>query len=142
MSLMPQPSFSPDHIHPILVNFTAALLPASMASDVAGRIFKKPSLHHAAWWMLLYAAAITPFTALAGLLWKKSVASGVDPAILMTHQRLGIALGCLFIVMAVWRWSIYSRNQSPGMTYISFGILVVVALIYQGTLGGVMAFGP
>ncbi len=36
-------------------------------------ILRKTTFHHAAWWMLCFAAAITPFTAAAGFLWKKSV---------------------------------------------------------------------
>ena len=54
---LPFPTFTPDHLHPILVNFTSALMPASIASDAAGRIFRKASLHSAAWWMLIYATA-------------------------------------------------------------------------------------
>jgi len=57
---LPFPDFTPDHLHPILVNFTSALVPASVASDSAGRIFRKPTLHSAAWWTLIYATAITP----------------------------------------------------------------------------------
>jgi uncharacterized membrane protein len=34
MSVLPLPSFRPEHVHPILVNFTASLLPASFISDV------------------------------------------------------------------------------------------------------------
>ena len=138
---LPLPSFSPEHIHPILVNFTAALVPASVGSDFAGRIFKKQSLHDAAWWMVLYACIITPFTAVAGLVWKKSVEAGLPPSTLMTHQWLGIALACLFIVMAVWRGRIYSHKHAPGLLYLAFALIVVLALIYQGTLGGKMVFG-
>lgn len=56
----------PVPLHPILVNFTAALVPASLLSDVLGRVLKRDTLLHAGWWMLLYAAAVTPLTALAG----------------------------------------------------------------------------
>src|SRR4051794_18926567 len=116
---------SPSHIHPILVNFTAALVPASIASDILGRLSKKNSLHDAAWWMLLYAAAITPFTALAGLLWKPSVAEMLPKHMLMTHQWLGISLATLFIVLALWRRSMYSRRTEPTVAYLGFAILVL-----------------
>lgn len=141
MSLLPMPSFSLDHLHPILVNFTAALLPASVGSDVLGRITRRPSLHDAAWWMLLFAACITPLTALSGLWWKRSVGSGLPPDLLLTHQWLGISAALLFIVLAVWRWRIYKRKAAPGAAYFFCGLLLVVALVYQGTLGGQMLFG-
>jgi len=91
---IPLPSFAPEHIHPILVNFTAALVPASFGSDVLGKIVRKPSLHAAGFWMLIYAAAITPFTAIAGYIWKRSVASALSPVQIAVHQWLGISLAC------------------------------------------------
>ena len=133
---------SPSHIHPILVNFTAALVPASIGSDLLGRLLKKNSLHDAAWWMLLYAAAITPFTAVAGLLWKPSVEEMLPKRMLMTHQWLGISLATLFIILALWRWSLYSRKTVPTYAYLGFAILVLAGLMYQGDLGGTMLLGP
>jgi uncharacterized membrane protein len=133
---------SPSHIHPILVNFTAALIPASIASDVLGRLLKKQSLHDAAWWMLLYAAAITPFTAVAGLLWKPSVAEMLPREMLLTHQWLGISLATLFIILALWRRAFYARQAGPTTGYLVFGLLVLAGLMYQGNLGGTMLLGP
>lgn len=138
---IPAPSFSPDHIHPILVNFTAALLPVSFGSDVLGRVFRKQSLHHAAWWTLLYATAITPFTAIAGWLWKRSVGAALPADAILTHQWLGISLAVAFVILAFWRWSRYSRDEAPGAPYLVFALIVVLALVYQGTLGGGMVFG-
>lgn len=140
--LIPAPSFSPDHIHPILVNFTAALLPVSIGSDILGRSFRKQSLQDAAWWTLLYATAITPFTAIAGWLWKRSVVAGLPAETIFTHQWLGISLAVAFVILAIWRWSIYSRREPPGAAYLVVALIVVLALIYQGTLGGAMVFGP
>jgi uncharacterized membrane protein len=50
--------------HPILVNFTVALVPVSVAGDAAARLRRDESMRHAAWWTLLCSAAITPVTAL------------------------------------------------------------------------------
>jgi uncharacterized membrane protein len=138
---IPLPSFAPEHIHPILVNFTAALVPASLGSDVLGKIFRKTSLHAAAFWMLIYAAAITPFTAIAGYVWKRSVASALPADQTMMHQWLGISLAVLFLALGAWRWRLHSRNLVPGVSYFVFCVVVVLALVYQGTLGGQMAFG-
>jgi hypothetical protein len=33
-------------VHPILVNFTAALIPVSVVSDILGRILAKETLRH------------------------------------------------------------------------------------------------
>ncbi len=139
---IPAPSFSPEHIHPILVNFTAALLPASFGSDILGRIFRRESLHNAAWWMLIYAACITPLTAIAGALWKKALDEAALPhSVIVTHQWLGISLAVAFLGLAIWRWKIYSLNAAPGLRYLLFTFVVVLVLAYQGSLGGHMVLG-
>jgi uncharacterized membrane protein len=138
---IPLPSVAPEHIHPILVNFTAALVPASFGSDVLGKIVRRQSLHAAGFWMLIYAAAITPFTAIAGLIWKRSVASALPPEQIAMHQWLGISLAVLFLVAGAWRWKLHARDITPGFAYLGFCLLLVVALMYQGALGGQMAFG-
>ncbi len=74
-----RPPRSPQELHPILVNFTAALLPLALFSDLLGLWLKRPSLHNAAAWMVLYAAIITPLTGAAGWWWK-SQSAGDAPA--------------------------------------------------------------
>jgi uncharacterized membrane protein len=140
-SLKWEPPTGPEQIHPILVNFTAALLPLALLSDVLGRIFKRQTLHHAAFWIIVFEACITPFTAAAGWWWKRT--AGVDlPAKLITvHQWLGTAAALIFIGLALWRWSIHKRDIPPTLAYLACALVGVVALIYQGSLGGAMVFG-
>lgn len=64
-------------LHPVLVNFTAALVPVSVFSDFAGRVIKNESLRNAAWWTLFYATVITPFTAITGWLFWMADDNGV-----------------------------------------------------------------
>ena len=135
------PPRSPEQFHPILVNFTAALLPLALLSDVLGLIFRRQSLHNAAWWLVLYAAVITPFTAAAGWWWKHSAGSALPAKLITVHQWLGTAAAVLFIILAVWRWSIYKRGVPPGLAYLFCALIAVLALVYQGSLGGMMVFG-
>src|SRR5215467_14682707 len=111
------PSLSAQEIHPILVNFTAALIPASLASDMLGKTLRKQSLTHAAWWMLVYAAAITPFTVLAGWYWKRSVEAMLPPGTITVHQWLGTSLAVLFLALAGWRFGIHRKNRAPTVSY-------------------------
>jgi plastocyanin/uncharacterized membrane protein len=135
------PPRSPQELHPILVNFTAALLPLAFLSDLLGRWSKRASLHNAAAWMTLYAAIITPLTGLAGWWWKSKIAGALPANIIAVHQWLGTSLVVIFIVLAVWRWRIYKQNAVPGIGYLFFAAISVLALIYQGSLGGLMVFG-
>ncbi len=131
----------PPPLHPILVNFTAALLPASLVSDVLGRLLRRQSLTAAGWWMLLYAALITPFTALAGWFWLRQM-SGMDMPPMTIHKWLGTALAAMFLALTFWRWRIQRRAEgAPSGLYLVCAAIVVGALTLQGHLGGKMSFG-
>lgn len=130
------------HIHPILVNFTAALVPISFLCDVLGRARRNQSLTNAGWWTILFAACITPLTGIAGLMWKQSVADMAPADLLRVHQWLGITLAVVLIVLAVWRSRYHSRALAPAVGYLVVAFIAVVALVYQGSLGGAMLFGP
>lgn len=135
MSIPPLPP-----VHPILVNFTAALVPAAFISDVLGRLLRRPSLNTAAWWMLLYAAIITPLTVIAGWVWLRQIGS-VDLREMTIHKWLGTGLAIVFFLIVWWRWRYYRREQPPGWSYLLCLGLVVAALTVQGHLGGLVTFG-
>lgn len=136
-----RPPRSPQELHPILVNFTAALLPLALVSDLLGLWLKRSSLHSAAAWMVLYTAIITPLTGAAGWWWKVKSAGTLPPELIAVHQWLGTSLAVVFIVLAVWRWRLYRRNAVPTLAYLVFAFVAVLALVYQGSLGGAMVFG-
>ena len=132
-----------DHIHPVLVHFSTALVPASVASDVLGKYLGRRSLTTAAWWMVLYGAVATPVTALAGWMWSRQFPASASEHMpgLSMHMWLGFSLIFLFGALALWRSKTFSISQIPGNAYLVFGALVVAALMYQGFLGGQMTIG-
>jgi uncharacterized membrane protein len=132
---------SPHELHPILVNFTAALLPLALLSDLLGLWLRRPSMHHAAFWMVLYEAIITPLTGLAGWWWKAQIASALPPNLIAVHQWLGTSFVVLLVVLVAWRWRIHKQNTAPTIPYFLFAGILMLALVYQGSLGGLMVFG-
>jgi plastocyanin/uncharacterized membrane protein len=132
---------SPEEFHPIFVNFTAALLPLALLSDVLGLLFRRQSLHSAGWWMTFYEALITPFTVAAGWWWKHMAGPHLPPKIISVHQWLGTSAALLFFALAYWRWRSYKAGRPPSFAYLAFAIVAAVALVYQGSLGGAMLFG-
>jgi uncharacterized membrane protein len=125
-------------LHPILVNFTAALIPISFLCDLLSRVFGRDSLRHAGWWTLFFAALITPFTAAAGWFFWAKDDSG-DPNMTI-HKWLGTALAALFLALVLWRWHFFKRNGNPTFLYLLLALALVAALIYQGHLGGEKTF--
>jgi uncharacterized membrane protein len=126
-------------IHPILVNFTAALIPVSVGADIVARILKKESLRATGWWTMAIAACVTPFTAIAGwLFWMKD---DVGVTGMTIHKWLGTALTFIVVGLMLWRWWAYKKDLWPSMIYLFAGMVVVGAIVYQGHLGGDQSFG-
>ena len=131
---------SPPPLHPILVNFTAALIPVSFLSDLLGRWLKRESLLSAGWWTLLFGAVATPLTALAGWLWLSDMGD-VEHREMLVHQWLGTGLALLFLLVAYWRWRFHRAAAPPSARYLAVSAVLVAALAVQGHLGGMMSFG-
>lgn len=131
---------TPPPLHPLLVNFTAALIPASFVSDLLGRLLRRESLIAAGFWTLLYAAVITPLTAVAGWLWLNDVGD-MGHAEMLVHKWLGTALAVLLLPMLFWRWRIKKRRAAPSAVYLVVSAVLVLSLTVQGHLGGMMSFG-
>ena len=98
-----------NRLHPSLVNFTAALVPVSVASDFLGRLVGAESLRQTAWWTLFYATVVTPFTAITGWLFWMPDDNGASG--MTIHKWLGSALAVLLFVLFFWRWKLRRQNQ-------------------------------
>jgi uncharacterized membrane protein len=125
-------------LHPILVNFTAALVPVSLASDFASNLWKNESLRNTGWWTLVFATVVTPFTAIAGwLFWMPDDNGAPGMAI---HKWLGTALAILLFGLFAWRLQLKRKNEQVTVPYLLLGAIFVAALVYQGFLGGQQVF--
>lgn len=127
-------------LHPILVNFTAALIPLSFTSDALAKILRRDSLTATGWWMLFYAALITPATAATGWWWYHQM-QDMDHWEMAYHFWLGFSLVGVVIGVLLWRMRSYRRTQAPSWTYLLVASVVVAATVVQGHLGGMMSFG-
>jgi uncharacterized membrane protein len=124
----------------VLVHFSTALIPVSLASDIIGKYSRHRSLTAAGWWTLCYGAIATPLTAIAGWLWASDIGN-MAGSTLPLHRWLGVALVAVFSGMALWRGGTFLTDQKPGTPYLVCAVLVVIAVLYQGYLGGKMTFG-
>ena len=129
-------------LHPILVHFTAALIPASFLCDALGRLTGRESLRSAAWWMLVFGVLATPLTVLTGWIWKADRADAFPHPNLSAHQWLGTLLLVPLTALLCWRALIHRAHAAPGRGYLLLAALIVAAVVVQGHLGGVMTFAP
>lgn len=137
--LAPLQQFVMNHyVHPLLVNFTEALIPVSFASDLLAWKFHEESLRDTAWWTMLFAAIITPFTAVTGwLFWMKDDNGVTGMAI---HKWLGTSFVAIAILVVLWRWSFYRQKRWASVPYLVLLFIAVLALILQGHLGAKQVF--
>jgi uncharacterized membrane protein len=135
--------FSWNHIHPVLVHFSSALIPVSLLSDVLGKYLDRSSLTAAAWWMIVYGAIATPMTAFAGWMWASELPQSASQRLtgLTIHRWLGISLAIAFALITIWRRKIFAVREKPSEIYLISVFLVVGTLMYQGFLGGQMTIG-
>jgi uncharacterized membrane protein len=126
------------YVHPILVDFTAALVPVSIGSDLLERACGRKSFRVVGWWTLLYAACVTPLTALTGwLFWMKD---DVGVTGMTIHKWLGTAFVILIPALALWRAKFWRTDRRPSVLYLVVAVLLLGALTYQGHLGGAQVF--
>lgn len=127
-------------LHPILVNFTAALIPVSVFTDLMMKVRPRESLRSVGWWTLLYAACLTPITALTGWYWLRQM-PGMDDQMMTVHKWLGSATA-IFLLFVLWcRWTFFRVNRPTNWPYIFVGLILVFAVVIQGHIGGRMSFG-
>ena len=125
-------------IHPILVNFTAALIPVSVGSDLLAWYRKDESLRSTGWWTLFYGTLITPLTAITGwLFWAKDDNGTMGMEV---HKWLGTGLAVLLVGLLWWRWRLHREKRWVSVGYASVAIVFAVLLMVQGHLGGVKVF--
>jgi uncharacterized membrane protein len=129
---------SETYLHPILVNFTAALVPVSLAGDLGALWTGKDSLAETGRWTMIFAAAVTPLTALTGWLFWMPDDVGVPG--MAVHKWLGTALAVLIPALALWRVKGGDERRRPGAAYLAVALVLVAALALQGHLGGVQVF--
>jgi len=125
-------------LHPILVNFTAALVPVSVASDLAARLRKDESLRSTGWWTLFCGTVVTPFTALTGWLFWMPDDNGVLG--MTIHKWLGTALALLLFGLFAWRRDLQRQRRWATVPYLVVGAAFITALVVQGYLGGTQVF--
>ncbi len=131
------------NIHPMLASFTTALLTISLITDIGGRFKKHEHMRITAAWTMLFAGIITPITGLMGwFFWGPGDDKPKYNYNMTIHMWLGTSLVVVYILLAIWRWRIYRRNNQPSNVYLAILFVVFAAVLLQAKLGGDTSFPP
>lgn len=124
-------------IHPSVVHFPIALIPAALAADAIGRFTNSRALMEIGRRLMPAAAVSAALAGVAGLIAQESVrAEGRVHAELTTHRNLNIGLIALAAGMAATR----ARDARPSAGYLLTGLAGLVAMGYTAYLGGKMVY--
>ncbi len=122
----------------MFVNFTAALIPVSLGSDLLGRILRKPSLQAVGLWGILYGTLATPITAYLGLRWMNQL--GRHDRGMVIHEWLGFSMVGVMIVLSLWRIRLYRHKRPASAPNLFILVALFGSAAFQGHTGAVMSF--
>lgn len=124
-------------IHPSVVHFPLALLPAVLAMDAVGRASRNRALMEAARRLMPVAAASGLLAGVAGLAAQSAVHFDErSAAILRRHRALNAGLVVGMGLLAAWRF----RRRQPDLGYLAAGLAGFTAMNYSAYLGGRMVY--
>ena len=121
-------------LHPILVHFPIAFFPAALFTAIVGR--RRASFGAPVRFLVVAGGIVAPVAAVLGWL----DAWGMDPdPLLAVHRWLGVAIGALAGVLAVWAWR--RPEQDRGGVMLASLTVLTAAIIVQGWYGGALVHG-
>ena len=124
-------------IHPSLVHFPIALLPAAVGADLLARLTGSQRLADAGRVLMPIAAVSAVVSAAAGLVAQEEVvAEGKAGDLLATHRTMNLTLTAVGTAMAAYRMG----RERVGAGYLAVGIAGLGALGYSAYLGGKMVY--
>ena len=134
-------------LHPVVDHFSIALLVVAVAIDIVALVFsQRVSLRHTALTLMIIGAIAAAASYATGdmegdRVWDL-VGSGKVRDVLKLHAQIGYYLMIAFAVLALWRILIEALAfmRSTRQVYLALAVVAVIALLYQGSLGGELVY--
>jgi len=124
-------------VHPAIVHFPIALLPAAIGADLLGRLTGNEGLREAGRKLMPIAAASAAISAITGLVAQEEVvADGRAHDVLVTHRNINLGMVGVSAALAAWRW----RSEKPSASYLALGLAGLGAVTYSAYLGSKMVY--
>lgn len=123
-------------LHPMLVHFPIAFLPAALVTAVVGR--KRPAFLAPVQFLVIAGGIVAPLAALLGW-FDAGFDYATDDWLLQFHRWLGTGIGLGALGLAIWSWR--KPEASQGAAMIAGLSLITVSVVIQGWFGGAMVHG-
>jgi len=131
------------NVHPSLVHFPIAFLSVFFLLELLGTFMHREKLRQAAAPMLYCGAIGAAAAAAAGLYAAGIVHHGqVVHEIMEWHQRLGLTVAGLALILSVWR--LLAKHAIAGMEralYLFLAGIMTTSMVFGADLGGLMVYG-
>lgn len=121
-------------LHPLIVHFPIAFLPAALVTAIAGR--KRPAFAAPVQFLVIAGGLFAPLAAAAG--WITGMSADPEP-ILTYHRWLGLAVGAGGAGMALWAWRRPWDDRGAGMILALTAMTIAIGV--QGFLGAAITHG-
>ncbi len=129
-------------LHPAAVHFAVALLIIAVLLDVLGAVFRKPALHSAAFFNLLFAGLFSVVTVGAGMAAEiRLLISPETHQILDTHKLLGFSTLGGVMLLLVWRLGLRGRfPRRAAIVYLAAAITTAGLATATGYFGAELVY--
>ena len=133
-------------LHPAVVHFPIALSVLSVGADAAGWVTRhhaiSSSLFAAGWWALAVAVSSAAVAVGLGIVDMRRATMEEDTHLKVHHHmRIGFGVFAGLALLSAWRLlRVLGGDYSVGTVYLAVGIVLLLLIGYQGSLGGELVF--
>lgn len=133
---------SMENIHPMLVHFPIAFLPAFLIIDLAGTFLKKAEWRRVASWFLYLGSIMSVFAVISGFMAGNSVAHGENVHDIMELlESYGVITLILAFVLSIWRLKSGSHITGPANAlFLILSTILCVVIMLGADLGGLLVY--
>lgn len=123
-------------LHPVIVHFPIAFLPAAFFTAIVGR--RRPAYAEPVKFLTVAGGVIAPVAAVLGWI-DGGFTLATDDRLLSIHRWFGTVIGAGALALAIWAIRKPEQNRGAGMI-VGLGVMTT-AIVLQGWLGGSLTRG-
>jgi rubredoxin/uncharacterized membrane protein len=131
------------HVHPISVHIPNGVLPVSVVFVFLSAIFKFNGLSHAAFYNLIFVVFSMPVVIFSGIVvWQKKYNGALTKLFLIKMICGGLVsvLSMIFVIWSIVDPGVLTRTSTHFGAFLFVNIVMLVAAVIAGFLGGKLVF--